>query len=1439
MRGFFLFVLFVMSGAINACPTSLILANNITIDSVPVTLCKGAAFNIPYTAVGSFDVDNIFTAQLSDSGGSFANPDTIGSLSSQVSGTITGTIPSNTIIGIRYRIRIVASGPAVTGSDNGNNISIKTVLSMPGAVQTVGGTAKVCPKDMKTYYISNVAGASGYTWSSSSPGGVIMNQRAGAVADSVDVLFDSTLSTGYTLSVTADNVCGSSPPRTLIIYKNIPLTPSAITGLSTEVCAGSTAVSYSVAPTTGYSYSWSFTSVVDAVIHQTGTNTITIDYGSNWAGGTLSVVASNGTTCGNSVSRTLGVGAQPGIPGGIVTVGGTVKVCPGNNKTYYISKVAGASGYTWNSASPGGLISNHRSSATADSIDIAFDGNLAASYFLTVTADNNCGSSAARSLIIYRNTPVTPVAITGPSTEVCAGSNAVAYSVSYTSGYTYTWNFTSAVDASIHQSGTNNITIDFGSGWISGTLSIIASNGTTCGNSPPKTLSISSVPASPSGIVTVGGTVKVCPGDSRTYYVPKVAGVTGYIWSSISPGGTIMNHRSSLFADTVDVAFDTSLVAGFTLSVTAVNACGGSAPRSLVIYKNVPATPVAINGPSAEVCAGRQAVTYSVTNTPGYSYSWTFTSTVDALIHQSGINSVTVDFGPAWSGGTLSVITSNGSTCGNGSPRTLFIGAQPSVPANIGTIGGVGKVCPGDVKTYYISNVAGASSYKWSSLSPGGIFLNHRSGSSADSIDVSYDTALTASFIISVTADNLCGSSAPRTLIIAKNVPSVPGTITGQSTEVCANSNGLSYSVPLSSGVTYLWSFTSVVDAVIHQNGTNNITVDFGPAWSGGTLNVVASNGTTCENSFARTLYIAAQPNGPGIIKSLGGATKVCPGELKTYYISKVNGATGYTWSSSSAGGTIQNHRSGLTDDSVDVQFDAGLLVTFTLGVTADNSCGSSAKTTLIITKKTIYYRDADGDGYGASSDSAPACSSPPGYVDNKLDCNDANASINPAAAEVCNGIDDNCSGTTDEGVTLTFFRDADSDGYGDPNMTQAACTMTPGYVSNSSDCNDADAAIHPGAAEVCNSIDDNCDGRTDEGLAQIFYRDLDNDGYGNPVDSISACASSPGYVSDNTDCNDALNSVHPGATEVCNNIDDNCDNFIDEGVRLTFYYDADNDGYGTIDISIQACIQPAGYINNSTDCNDTIASIHPGAAEICNGIDDNCDNAIDEGVLLTFFFDADADGYGNSTDSIIGCSSAAGYVNNKADCNDADVSINPGVAEACNGIDDNCNNSIDEGVLLTFYADNDSDTYGSQLDSVMVCAMPQHYINNQGDCNDFNAAIHPGAVEICNGIDDNCEGTIDEDCILYAAELNSGSAIKVYPNPAKDKLSVSLYSGKSGTCKFSFIDLPGKAVMIEEKALSPGVNTIVFDVSSFAKGVYFLILSGESTSLVTRVVIE
>lgn len=332
------------------------------------------------------------------------------------------------------------------------------------------------------------------------------------------------------------------------------------------------------------------------------------------------------------------------------------------------------------------------------------------------------------------------------------------------------------------------------------------------------------------------------------------------------------------------------------------------------------------------------------------------------------------------------------------------------------------------------------------------------------------------------------------------------------------------------------------------------------------------------------------------------------------------------------------------------------------------------------------YYRDADGDGYGDLGETILACSLPVGYSEDSSDCDDDNVDINPGETEICDEFDNNCDGNINEGIaTSTYYLDLDGDGYGLTASSVVYCMISENYAEQDGDCNDEDENINPGETEICDGVDNNCDGEIDEGVKTVFYLDADGDGYGDSSSTTLACSLSAGYSVTGDDCDDDNADINPGAQEVDDDgIDNNCDGKIDESATpetYVYYRDADGDGYGDGAVSVEAASQPDGYVSNSDDCDDTEVDVNPGETELCDGVDNNCDREIDEGVKTIFYLDADGDGYGDSSNTILACSLPDGYVNTGGDCNDDNGNVNPGVNEINNdGIDNNCDGNIDEG---------------------------------------------------------------------------------------------------------------------------------------------------------------
>ena len=390
--------------------------------------------------------------------------------------------------------------------------------------------------------------------------------------------------------------------------------------------------------------------------------------------------------------------------------------------------------------------------------------------------------------------------------------------------------------------------------------------------------------------------------------------------------------------------------------------------------------------------------------------------------------------------------------------------------------------------------------------------------------------------------------------------------------------------------------------------------------------------------------------------------------------------------------------------------------------------------------------RDLDGDGYLASEE-----------------CDDGNTLINPSMPEICDGVDNNCDGNIDEGVTTRYFEDQDQDGFGNNEIVEEACNQPAGYVTIGSDCDDDNPSVFPSASETCNDVDDDCDGEVDEELAFGLYLDADNDGHGDPNQPLTDCMNTDGYVFYNDDCDDSNPDAHPYNDEICDGIDNNCDGRVDETGNLTYYADADADGYGDINTMVQTCIVPPGYVQIGGDCDDINPMVHPNAAEYCNSLDDDCDGSIDNDAVdaPTWYYDIDGDGFGSGFITSNDCIQPSGYMADDLDCDDTRSTVYPGALEVCNNLDDDCSGIIDDNASNAFawYYDGDNDDFGDPNVVLFQCTQPFDHIATAGDCDDSVDTTNPNGIEICNGIDDDCDGSIDNDAvdaIEYYADLDT-----------------------------------------------------------------------------------
>ena len=586
----------------------------------------------------------------------------------------------------------------------------------------------------------------------------------------------------------------------------------------------------------------------------------------------------------------------------------------------------------------------------------------------------------------------------------------------------------------------------------------------------------------------------------------------------------------------------------------------------------------------------------------------------------------------------------------------------------------------------------------------------------------------------------------------------------------------------------------------------------------------------------------------------------ICQGDLVTFNATPVNGGSGASYQWKINGNNMGSNASQFSSSTL----SNGDVVSVVM--TANNVCQSQStatSNTISTTVNTVYNPSisiaSDLTGNVICSASNPTVvftatsidgGTSPVYQWKKNGANVGTNSVTYSAAGLVGGDQITCVMTpnnicqtaataSSNTITLTAasltttYLDADGDGFGNANLDSASCVTPTGYVTSSTDCNDASNAVYPGATEICNTIDDDCDGSIDEGLqvtpaVSIVSDDLDATICSETTVTFTASpingGSAPTYqwklngsnVGTNATTYSSAGIQNGDVIEVVMTANNLCQTAATAGSNtISFVVNANvvptvtvasnltgNTLCGSATVTFTASITDGGvspsyqwklngsnvgtnaatYTLASALVNDQVSVVLT-TSHNCQASPTTNSNTItlSASASNSYYLDADNDGFGNSSSLVTDCSAPVGYITSAGDCNDSDSGINPNALEICNGVDDNCNGQFEEGVIfINLYVDNDGDGYGAISNSISACDLLPGYITTGGDCNDNNANIQPGATELCsNSVDDDCDGLVNEVCLPGNDEPQYASNSV----PAVSFTNCNTYTGTLNAC--------------------------------------------------------
>jgi large repetitive protein len=765
----------------------------------------------------------------------------------------------------------------INGCTNTYNKNL-VVNQLPQFTPSTNGP--ICELSNNLTLETNFAGSAlSYAWTG--PNGFNSSQASPVIVNAA-----SNTSGIYSVLVTDQNGCKKSQSTNAVVH---PLpNPEVISlGNGNTYCTGGAPFDLTTSqPYSGYLWNNNAT-----------TNFISIN-----TGGTFSVVVTDANGCSNNNQIVIDEHPSPTPP--IVVPDAGITICTHDANTFtnisFTATNYGATGLFW---------SNGQSDITTASFDQPMQ------VYCTITDNNGCTgiSNIIDIEARYYSTAATSAVVA--DSNLCIGNSTILQAIGGSLEMNDQWHWYAGTCNSnpVGIGQTINVTPS------SSTTYYVRAEG-TCGVTTCVEDAVTVFTAAPTATVqSLNAPTNMCTGNTQSIAVPLVANATYYNWTA--PLGSLINGQPSPMistGNTVQLTAGNTISSGYNVCVFAGNACGITTNTRCAFIRGVVSIPGAISG-TPVVCSNTTSV-YEVSPVAGAEvYVWTLPAHA-SIISGAGTNQITVSFDHHFNGGVIEVAA--GLNCGYLSGnRSMQLSNSPAMPLSITS---PARGCPGASVSLAIANVNNASGYNWTL--PSGANITY--GSGTNSIEV----LLPANFnggTFCVSSLSACGgSSANRCKSMATDLPLTPAAVLGPNQGVCGSL--LNYSTSSIAGATnYQWNVPNGA-TIISGNGTSSISVQYPNNITTGQIAVRAGNG--CGLGSPRNYLVRGIPGIPG---NINGQNAVCNGDILSYNIPSVTGASSYLWQVPAG----SNILSGQGSNEIIVEFGA---ISGNIVCTPQNSCGNS-----------------------------------------------------------------------------------------------------------------------------------------------------------------------------------------------------------------------------------------------------------------------------------------------------------------------------------------------------------------------------------------------------------------------------------------------------------------------------------------------------------------